>query len=426
VSFPLYASSTRSGERAGELVEVERDTVSELPPIRTVLRFGKKLAATEIPVHVLGKLTEVGTLEVWCRSLKTDHRWRLQFALRERSAELAAEEGEERSDTADLEVAPERVEAAAEEIRATFSPAPANGSDPVYLVRRLEEAIGAGKDAWPIDAIRKLWDVLWESRESASRSDRHEARWLNLAGFLLRPGFGHELDEWRLQQLWRLITGGLRFPRATQGRVEWWNMWKRVAGGLSRTQQQELYNQVAPMLVPRLKPKAKGGSSFVGPQEVREYWQLVASCERLAAATKAELGGLLVKPIAKGKATDAEIWALGRLGARAPFAGPINCVVAKETVEEWVGELLATSWKRPDSLSFAMVQLARFVGDRERDLDEDLRKRLAERLRDLPAGERAARLVTEIVPLGRQERARILAESLPVGLQVREDGDGDR
>jgi hypothetical protein len=98
-------------------------------------------------------------------------------------------------------------------------------------------------------------------------------------------------------------------------------------------------------------------------------------------------------------------------------------VVAKDVVEQWVGELLEASWKRPDSVSFAMVQLARCVGDRERDLDEDLRRRLAARLRDLPAGERAARLVTEIVPLGRQERARILAESLPVGLQVREDGD---
>jgi molecular chaperone DnaK (HSP70) len=423
VSFPLFASSTRLGDRAGEIVEVERESIGELPPIRTVLRFGKKLAATEIPVHVLGKLTEVGTLEVWCRSLKTDHRWRLQFALRERTSDLAAEEGEERSDSADLEVAPERIEAAANEIRATFSATPATDGDPVYLVRRLEEALGAGKDAWPIDAIRQLWDVLWEAKDAAARTDRHEARWLNLAGFLLRPGFGHELDGWRLQQLWRLISTGLRFPRATQGRVEWWNMWKRVAGGLSRTQQQELYNQVAPMLVPRLRSKAKGGSSFVGPQEVREYWQLVASCERLAAATKAELGALLVKPIAKGKATDAEIWVLGRLGARAPFAGPLNCVVAKDVVEQWVGELLEASWKRPDSVSFAMVQLARCVGDRERDLDEDLRRRLAARLRDLPAGERAARLVTEIVPLGRQERARILAESLPVGLQVREDGD---
>jgi hypothetical protein len=132
---------------------------------------------------------------------------------------------------------------------------------------------------------------------------------------------------------------------------------------------------------------------------------------------------VLVKPIAKGKATDAEIWALGRLGARAPFAGPINCVVARDTASEWVEDLLSSDWRRPDSIAFALVQLARCVGDRERDLDDDLRRRLAERLRALPAGDRAARLVTEVVPLGRQERARILAESLPIGLQVKEEGD---
>jgi hypothetical protein len=235
---------------------------------------------------------------------------------------------------------------------------------------------------------------------------------------LLRPGFGHELDEWRIQQLWRLLAPGLRFPRAVQCRVEWWNMWKRVAGGLSRTQQMELYNQTAPLLVPRLKAKMKAGKSAVGPQEIREYWQLLASCERLPSSAKAELGDVLLKPVAKGKATDAEIWALGRLGARAPFSGPLNCVVPRETVTEWIEELLRRQWQKPGSTAFAAVQLARFVGDRERDLDEDLRSRLAERLRGLPSGKRAARLVTELVPLEGQERARILDESLPVGLQI--------
>jgi len=44
---------------------------------------------------------------------------------------------------------------------------------------------------------------------------------------------------------------------------------------------------------------------------------------------------------------------------------------------------------------------------------------VAARLEPLPAGRRAARLVLEAVPLEAQERARILDESLPVGLQLR-------
>jgi hypothetical protein len=286
-------------------------------------------------------------------------------------------------------------------------------------VRVLEERLEAGKDAWPIDAIRKLWDALWEGRATRSTSQQHEARWLNLSGFLLRPGFGHELDEWRLQQLWRLLSEGLHFPRVVQCRVEWWNMWKRVAGGLSRPQQMELYNQTAPYLVPRLKGRSRDKRSAVGPQELREYWQLLASCERLAAGTRAELGNLLVPLVVKGRATDAEIWALGRFGARAPFAGPLNCVVDRKTVESWVEGLLKVEWSKPEAIGFALVQMARCAGDRERDLDEALRKQLADRLRGLPKGGRAARLVTEHVPLEAQEQNRILDESLPVGLAVR-------
>jgi len=421
VSFPLFASSTRLGDPGGGVVTAARDTLTELPPIRTVLRFGKKLTTRNIPVHVLSKLTEVGTLEVWCRSLVTDHRWRLQFALRDQLPPDHERDGEARREV-ELEVAQERIEAAARALGEIFPPdRPSGQGDPVHVTRTLEERLGAGKDAWSLATIRALWDQLWEGREARRTSHAHEARWLNLSGFFLRPGFGHETDPWRIEQLWRLISEDLTFPRAVQCRVEWWNMWKRIAPGLSRPQQMELYNRTAPFLVPRLKSKSKlQKKSAVGPQELREYWQLLASCERLSAGTKAELGSILLPAVSRGKATDAEIWALGRLGARQPFAGPLNCVVDRAIVEKWLEELLQVEWRKGSAIGFAAVQLARYVGDRDRDLNEVLRARLAERLRPLPAGERAARLITELVPLEGQERARILDESLPVGLEIRD------
>jgi molecular chaperone DnaK (HSP70) len=418
VSFPLYASSTRGGERAGQLVHPERESLTELPPIRTVLRFGKKLDARKIPVHVMVHLTEVGTLEVWCRSLTTDHRWRLQFQLRDQGT-VPDDAEESQQAEAESVISETQLTAALEALRSVFPAGNATGTgDPVSLTRMLEERMGTGKDAWPIAAIRKLWDALWEGHAQRSRSAPHEARWLNLSGFLLRPGFGAELDDWRIQQLWKIKSAGPRFPKAPQCRVEWWNMWKRVAGGLSRPQQMQLHSEIAPYLLPRLKSKLKGASK-AGPQELREYWQLMASCERLSAEIKAELGQALLPAIMKGKATEVEIWALGRLGARAPFYGPLNCVVARDTAAKWVEALLPVEWSRPEAMSFTLIQLARCVGDRERDLDRQLRACLAERLTPLPHGERAARLVTEPVPLGTQERARILDESLPVGLQIR-------
>jgi molecular chaperone DnaK (HSP70) len=421
VSFPLYASSTRTGEHAGQLVTAAPESLTELPPIRTVLRFGKKLTVRKIPVHVQARLTEIGTLETWCRSLTTDHRWRLQFQLRDQATvSHEAEEQEVAQSRAESVVGDTQLSDAVATMRAVFPPAPApSAGDPVGVVRALEDHLGSGKDAWPLPAIRKLWDVLWEGQQQRACTPAHEARWLNLSGFLLRPGFGAELDDWRIQQLWKLKTAGLRFPKAAQCRAEWWNMWKRVAGGLTRAQQMQLHSEVAPWLLPRLRLKQKGGPK-AGPQELREYWQLMASCERLSAEIKVELGNALLPIITKGKATEVEIWALGRFGARAPFYGPLNCVAPRAIASQWVESLLAVEWSKPEATAFALVQLARCVGDRERDLDEGLRHRAARRFEALASGRRAARLLTEFVPLEAQEQARILDESLPAGLHLRD------
>src|SRR5213594_1122448 len=134
VTFPLYTATDRSGERAGELVRAAPDALSPLPPLRTVVRFGRKLAERALPVHLEVRLTEIGTLELWCRSLETEHRWRLEFRL-----------------------------------RAAFE----SGDDPVTLTRRLEAALDAGRDAWPLAAIRTLWDALWPLEPARARSAEH-------------------------------------------------------------------------------------------------------------------------------------------------------------------------------------------------------------------------------------------------------------
>ncbi|HJQ83905.1 MAG TPA: Hsp70 family protein, partial [Candidatus Binatia bacterium] len=50
VAFPLFTATDRSGERAGDLGAT--DGLAPLPPLRTVLRFGRKLQETALPVHV--------------------------------------------------------------------------------------------------------------------------------------------------------------------------------------------------------------------------------------------------------------------------------------------------------------------------------------------------------------------------------------
>lgn len=418
VSFPLYASSVRLGDRPGAVITGPREEFAHHPPIRTVLRFGKKLVEREIPARLVAYLTELGTLEVWLRSLETEHRWRLEFDLRDALGRADAEEDGVSHQKAELAVDEGPLEAAATCLRSVFPEAgePLPDADPVGLVRRLEEILGAGKDAWSIGTIRRLWEVLWQGRAARGRDPRWEARWLNLCGFFLRPGFGDPMDAWRIEQVWRIISEGLHFPRDVQCRVEWWNLWRRIAGGLSRAQQRELFNQTAPWVLPRLKGRRKGPRSAVGPQELRQYWQLLGACERLPADLKVELGETLLPRVASGKAGDAEVWALGRIGSRAPLYGPVNCVVPADVAAKWLERLLQRSEKlRSPALSLALLQLARCTGDRQRDLDEALRRRLAEWLRARSAPDRAVRMVLEPLPLETAEQGRILDESLPVG-----------
>jgi hypothetical protein len=200
-----------------------------------------------------------------------------------------------------------------------------------------------------------------------------------------------------------------------QCRAEWWNLWKRIAGGLGARQQEHLLQQVGPALLRRGKTKGPRP----GPQELREMWQAIGSCERLAATTRGELGAVLVDDAVRGRATEPELWALARLGARVPVYGPLNCVVPRATAAAWVERLLAVAWPRAEAYAFALAQIARATGDRERDVDPGIRERLAHRLEDTPAGARAARLVRAPVELEAREEARIMDEALPAGLRIR-------
>jgi hypothetical protein len=151
-------------------------------------------------------------------------------------------------------------------------------------------------------------------------------------------------------------------------------------------------------------------------------WQAVGACERLAAAERAELGGALVAAAERGRATDQELWALARLGARAPLYGPLNCAVPPETAAGWLERLVRVEWPRPEAWAFAVAQLARATGDRARDVDVGLRERVARRLEGTPHGARAAHLVREPVPLEAREEARLMDEALPAGLRLRASG----
>ena len=89
VSFTLYSSTVRH-DAHGDLADLDPVQMHRHAPLVTLLRYGKKLQELELAVRLAVSFTEVGTLELWCESLNSPHRWRLQFELRgqaEQSAE---------------------------------------------------------------------------------------------------------------------------------------------------------------------------------------------------------------------------------------------------------------------------------------------------------------------------------------------------
>src|SRR5215471_4867437 len=85
VSFHLYSSTIRHSAH-GAIVDLDAAEVRRHAPLVTLLRYGKKLNQMELAVRLSASFTEVGTLELWCESTTSPHRWRLQFKLRDETS----------------------------------------------------------------------------------------------------------------------------------------------------------------------------------------------------------------------------------------------------------------------------------------------------------------------------------------------------
>jgi len=402
VSFRLYSSLTRTSDRLGDVVEFAADD-SELhrhAPLHAVIRFGKKAEERLIPVRLGARLTEIGTLETWCQSKISDNRWDLEFQLRKRAAEQPVEA---KAAAVVSEQALASSVALIEEVFAANSKAPIA---PEELPARLEQSMGLGRNSWPLPAIRCMADAFLAAAAGRKKSPAFEIRWLNLAGFCLRPGFGYPGDDFRIEQARRIYPGGITYPNHVQCEIDWWIFWGRMAGGLNRNQQADVYQRLSAFLLPRGNKKPQRINAALA----REMWRTAASLELLPLGTKAELGDALIKRIKAGDYKESELWCVSRLGARQLFYGPINLVVPPAIVTRWVEALL----KVPAS-GDALAALARRTDDPTRDLPAAIRQTVKSKLEAMA---NAARLIAVLDGEAEDDRAlgRIFGEDLPSGL----------
>ncbi len=382
VLFPLASSSVRPDDRPGDLVAADPDSIRELPPLQSLMRVGRKARAERVPVSLVARVTEVGTIELWCQSRTDTRRWRLQIQLRGPSAQPQPRTTVAGVETDRVIIEQSELDTAIAAIRDAFAaPASAAGSEtgPARLIKRLEELIDVPRDQWPPAALRAWWEPVRDAADQRLKSPQHESRWFNLAGFALRPGRGFPLDEIRLKALWPVFHQGVKHTRDVQCWAEWWILWRRVAAGLSRQHHDEIHRRLAPFVVPAkgTSPSKKAGRPKPEPHELAEMWRCAASLERLAPEVKEGLGSSLAKELSRPSIPNYLLWCLGRLGARVPLYGLANTVVRREAAERWVDALLSRTFapgRETSDAIFALSQLARSSGDRARDLPEELRQ----------------------------------------------------
>jgi len=409
VRFDVYSSSFRSGDRHGDIIAID-DSVTPLPPVETVIQFGEKGAARNIPVHIEIEYTEIGTLVLWCRSLVSPHRWQLQFQLRHMEAALDLPDAGQVLDA-------DRVEAALATVAVVLTEkktGPLEKKKLAGLVQTLTDQVNISREKWPVSFLRAVADRLIEIQQTRRISADHEARWLNLAGFAARPGIGDGYDAQRVRAFWKIYNQGVGFGNNAQVRIEWWVFLRRIACGLKPGQQRQFFQDVSPLIL-----SGRSAGAKLSEQEQVEIWMALANMERLLVKDKITCGRALLPRVSEKNCRPQYLWALSRLGARDLLYGSADRVIPTKEAAQWIDTIINVQWRRPEAAVAAVCRLARKTGDRTRDVEAALVERLLDWLRSVGHAEPWAARLTEPLPVEQQDLAQSYGEALPVGLLLR-------
>ena len=415
VKFQPYYSTRRSHDKAGSLVAWNDRDFSKLPQLQATARVtGRAPKDNKVPVTLTARINELGLLRVACVSADPAIResWPLEFNLRPHLVE--DEDTEIKETTIDLGVDPVKLNTARDRITTLFSQ-PLNTRDKLTannLLKSLEKILQLPKAEWNLQLIRGLWSALNDSFSGRLESVEHEETWLILAGFLLRPGFGGEGDETRIDQVWRLQSEHLAYPgKRTQ--IQQYILWRRIAGGLNQERQETI-------LLPEL-PKLRAHKN-PPPELVR----LTGSLERIGYQVKTEIIELFLgsaRELAMNKQHCAPyLVALGLLLNRVPFyAGPDH-VVPPVYVERAFEAFSDFDWSAPElaEMQTLFLRAGRLVDDPSIDLPKALRERIATKLEKSGVTRTKLGKLRTFVPVALSERANLFGESLPPGLAFRE------
>ncbi len=391
-----------------------------MPPLQTAIVLddasfsARKTAPGTVSVELEAGITELGMLELALIDCHGGERWNLEFNLRRPVAPGDADADAEADAEAGIAVPGVGAKAlAAAQARIALYFGAGQALDPSLnvkaLPRELERIFGLERARWSTVLLRSLWPALHPGITRRGRSLAHENAWLYLAGFVLRPGYGSDLDAWAVAQLWECFDLGLVHRKDKSARANWWMMWRRIAGGLPAPAQERLFDSAFPEL-------RRPAGEFV------EGIRLLGSLERVVVERRLELCALLLDRVVAGKARSEPhvFWALARLLSRTPLYTGADSVVPAAVVEEAFARVEAQDWK-PSGLEPLVAVFAaacRRIDERSLDIDDGVRRRVLAKLARSGATQEQLRCVREATPVTGAQRSQLFGEQLPAGLRL--------
>ena len=415
VRFQPYYSTRHDTDQAGSLVSLNDRDFHRLPPLQTVAKLTVRrphAGGDRLPVTLSAKMNELGLLQVACVSAdpRVKQSWPLEFNLRPHEPGKEPSLGNAAVARLDPGVEDARLAAARTRISSLFSQ-PLNRRDKLSatnLLKSLEQTLGTAKANWNWVLIRELWTTLHEHIGCRKESIEHEETWLILAGFLLRPGFGADGDEARIDQLWQIQTDGLAYP-GKRIQLQQFILWRRVGGGLWRERQETILAPELPKLTTQKGP---------APELIR----LAGSLERISQDIKIDLVSRFLETarnLAETKQYCAPyLVSLGLLLNRTPLYAGMENVIPPEYVERAFAALSDLDWGETELMEIQTLFLraARVIDNPNLDLPRSVRERIAAKLEKSGVAPLKIERLRRFVPVERADRAGLFGEALPPGL----------
>jgi molecular chaperone DnaK (HSP70) len=417
INLSLYSSEQRPEDKIENFYPLNSNQFKLIAPIQTKIET-KKEKEKFIPIILKVGLTETGLLNIFCiprdKNIEEESSvWEFTFQLRENSQRNFEENINTPQSVNVFFPHEEKLKLAKEKLLQFYGKGKnLQNERPVAskILKDFEKLFSIPRKDWQVETLRELAQPLLENKNTRSRSEDHEAAFFNLLGYFLRPGYGYLSDKSRVKDLSKIFDDGLKHQEARQVQNEWWVFWRRISGGLSKEWQERIFS--------KLLPKIKNQEASA------EMIMTLGSLELICTEKKALLGNQIITELTTPGTSlliEQKFWALTRLSSRVMVYSGAENILRPNVLYSFSEKLslltLAQKKKWQQFLLRFYFHSGRKVGERELDLEEDLKTLYLEEMKNLNAKKEELLPIEERVHIKEEERKQLLGDSLPCGLQ---------